>query len=228
MATEPVGLTRDLPVKRVMRTMVDGQDIAVWRSTSGKISAWANRCPHRGMRLSHGFVRGESLACLYHGWHYGAHGRCTYIPAHPELEPPETIMVQAFSVEERDGLIWVAGDGTAEPRELPGNLAPLRSLTFQATKSETTGAFSSTPSEGALPVVQSSDAGGIALDVDVDDRTLSVVAALHEAKHGETTAHLLVSDDAALAQKVSLSRWCEAVRRRAEAQRITRGQEDTA
>ncbi len=228
MPTEPIGLSRDLPAKRVMRTMVDGQDIAVWRSASGKIAAWANRCPHRGMRLSHGFVRGENLACLYHGWHYGAHGRCTYIPAHPELEPPATIMAQAFSVEERDGLIWVASDGTAEPRGLPGGLAPLRSLTFQTAKSEASEAFSSTPFEGNPPAVQSSDAGGIVLRVDVDSRTLNIAAALHEANQGETTAHLLVSDEATPAQKVSLSRWCEAVRRRAEAHVTTRGQENAA
>lgn len=228
MATEPVGLSRDLPVKRVMRASVDGQDIAIWRSASGKIAAWANRCPHRGMRLSHGFVRGESLACLYHGWHYGAHGRCTYIPAHPDLEPPATITTQAYQIEERDGLIWVAGEGTAEPRVLPGNLIPLRSMTFQTAKSDVTEGFSSTPIENARPVVQSSDESGIFLDVRLSDRTLRMVAALHQASHCETTAHLLVSDEATASQKISLSRWCEAVRRHAEANAAMQVKEDAA
>lgn len=57
-------------------------------------------CPHRGMRLSLGFIRGDQVACLYHGWHYDA-GQCRYIPAHPQLTPPETIRVQAFETAER-------------------------------------------------------------------------------------------------------------------------------
>ncbi|MGO7418409.1 Rieske 2Fe-2S domain-containing protein, partial [Rhizobium ruizarguesonis] len=40
--------------------------IALWSSASGRISASADRCPHRGMSLSHGFVRGETLSCIYH------------------------------------------------------------------------------------------------------------------------------------------------------------------
>ena len=70
MTSQPVGLSEDLAPTQVMRATVAQHDIAVWRSVSGVISAWHNRCPHRGMRLSHGFVRGESLACAYHGWHF--------------------------------------------------------------------------------------------------------------------------------------------------------------
>ncbi|MGB1508948.1 MAG: Rieske (2Fe-2S) protein, partial [Paracoccaceae bacterium] len=53
-----VGFSDTLSNARVMRAFVNGKDVVVWRSTSGKLSAWENRCPHRGMRLSHGFVRG--------------------------------------------------------------------------------------------------------------------------------------------------------------------------
>ena len=72
-------------------------ELAVWRSASGRIAAWRDRCPHRGMRLSHGFVRGESLNCIYHGWTYGADGACRRIPAHPEVVPPATIRADATS-----------------------------------------------------------------------------------------------------------------------------------
>ena len=67
MTNVAVGLSKDLPNGRVMRAIVGEQDLVVWRSKSGVLSAWDNRCPHRGMRLSHGFVRGEALACVYHG-----------------------------------------------------------------------------------------------------------------------------------------------------------------
>ena len=104
----PVGLSRDLGPGQVMAAMVPVADLAVWRAMSGRVAAWTDRCPHRGMRLSHGFVRGEALACLYHGWSYDGAGQCTRIPAHPDLVPPAAIRVAGFAVAEAAGMIWVA------------------------------------------------------------------------------------------------------------------------
>ena len=84
--------------------------VSVWRSAAGQVHAWDNRCPHRGMRLHHGFVRGEQLACLYHGWHYGEDGACSKIPAHPDLEPPSSICVPTTPCVETDGVVWAGGE----------------------------------------------------------------------------------------------------------------------
>lgn len=86
---------------------VNDNEVALWRSTSGKLNAWEDRCPHRGMRLSFGFVEGEQLRCIYHGWGYGTDGQCKVIPAHPGLTPPKTICSTSYAVESRYGLIWV-------------------------------------------------------------------------------------------------------------------------
>ena len=134
MANVAIGLSQNLPNGRVMRAIVHEQDLVVWRSKSGVLSAWDNRCPHRGMRLSHGFVRGEALACVYHGWHYDKKATCRYIPAHPELEPPETIKAQQFSSMEKGGLIWVnINDNSIDP-SIDDNLTPLRSISFNCPK----------------------------------------------------------------------------------------------
>ena len=130
MTSQPVGLSEDLAPTQVMRATVAQHDIAVWRSVSGVISAWHNRCPHRGMRLSHGFVRGESLACAYHGWHFNCEGYCHYIPAHPELTPPKTVRPAIYSVAEQGGLIWVDPQDAAQPVSLPRDTTALRSLTL--------------------------------------------------------------------------------------------------
>ena len=71
-----------------MRVMLDGAEYVLWRGASGTPRLWGNRCPHRGMRLSFGLVRGEDLLCIYHGWRYGPSGACAAIPAHPDLDPP--------------------------------------------------------------------------------------------------------------------------------------------
>ena len=75
----------------------------MWRDSDGVAHVWEDRCPHRGMRLSLGFVRGDQIACLYHGWRYDAAGQCRYIPAHPQLTPPETIRVPVLAVGGADG-----------------------------------------------------------------------------------------------------------------------------
>ncbi len=124
------GLSQDLPKAVAMAGHWQGHDLAVWRSASGRLQAWNDRCPHRGMRLSHGFVRGETLACIYHGWVYGADGGCKHIPAHPALTPPATIRVAAFACVEQDGVIWVApAETVGAPVALRG-LQPLRSISL--------------------------------------------------------------------------------------------------
>ncbi|MFT3691095.1 Rieske 2Fe-2S domain-containing protein [Paenirhodobacter sp.] len=109
----PLALSRDLPPGTVAPAHMAGQDLALWRSASGRLSVWSDRCPHRGMRLSQGFVRGEALSCIYHGWRYAEGGQCIRIPAHPDLTPPAAIRVPTFAGVEQDGVIWGA-EGTPD------------------------------------------------------------------------------------------------------------------
>ena len=101
-----IALSRDVPPENTRAVKVDGREIVIWRGADGEAHVWEDRCPHRGMRLSFGFVRGTVLNCLYHGWRYGASGSCAGIPAHPDLTVPPTIKANAFPVREsgRDGV----------------------------------------------------------------------------------------------------------------------------
>ena len=121
-------LSDDLPPGVVTPGVCNGSDVVVWRSASGKVSAWNDRCQHRGMRLSHGFVRGETLSCIYHGWVYGTGGVCKSIPAHPNLAPPEAIRAQTFSCVESNGIVWMAEAGADGAPPEVGELTPVRSL----------------------------------------------------------------------------------------------------
>ncbi len=112
--------SQELEPKGVKAMSVLGTDIAVWREEEGRVHAWHNQCPHRGMRLSYGFVRGSRLACLYHGWQYeGTIGKCAYIPAHPDLKPPKTACTKVYPCFESQGLVWVSiANPTADEPEL--------------------------------------------------------------------------------------------------------------
>jgi len=98
------------------RVVLQGVEIALWRTQAGALHAWGNRCPHRGVRLSLGIVKGDRLACRYHGWHYDEGGRCRFMPAHPNLDPPATLAVAHYATQEQDEAIWVAlGGAPAAP-----------------------------------------------------------------------------------------------------------------
>jgi nitrite reductase/ring-hydroxylating ferredoxin subunit len=126
----PVALSVSIEAGTSAGAVVDGSEIVVWRDNSGKAHVWEDRCPHRGMRMSFGFVRGDHIACLYHGWQYDTAGQCRYIPAHPSLEVPQTIKVPTYASEEKYGIVWATAAAEASAPEIDGltEVTPVRSL----------------------------------------------------------------------------------------------------
>ncbi|WP_377297153.1 Rieske 2Fe-2S domain-containing protein [Rhizobium sp. SGZ-381] len=127
----PVALSASIEPGTSAGAVVEGRELVVWRDSAGKAHVWEDRCPHRGMRMSFGFVRGDHIACLYHGWSYDAAGQCRHIPAHPDLDVPKTIRITTYDAGEACGVIWtrLAGAGeTGHPLPDFGNTLPVRSL----------------------------------------------------------------------------------------------------
>jgi len=104
----PVGLSHSIEAGSSAGARLFGQELVVWRDAGGVVHVWEDRCPHRGMKLSFGFVRGDHIACLYHGWQYDCGGYCQYVPAHPDLEVPKTFKVPVYPTREQGGMIWTS------------------------------------------------------------------------------------------------------------------------
>ncbi|MEP3233478.1 MAG: Rieske 2Fe-2S domain-containing protein [Hyphomicrobiales bacterium] len=201
----PVYLDDFLKAGAVVRSFVGDHDIALWRSFSGKVHAWLNRCPHRGMRLSYGFVRGEMLACIYHGWHYGEDTVCRYIPAHPELTPPDTIQATAFNCVQKGGLIWV-GKEDANKAALNGPEGHgVRSLVINA----------------PLQNVRSALGMDDAISSKVNVEKIPSILALQALSDNKTNLHILSQEPMEPEQKKVLSRWAEQARREIELEQGT-------
>lgn len=131
MTWVPLALSRDVPAGTTRAVILEGTEFVVWRGSAGTAQVWEDRCPHRGMRLSFGFVRENSLNCLYHGWQYGVASHCLRIPAHPDLNVPPTIKANAFASHEAGGMIWLRlGEPDAFP-PLPV-MMPLLSMVVDA------------------------------------------------------------------------------------------------
>ena len=92
-------------------------ELVLWRERGGAVHAWADRCPHRGSKLSLGRVLdGARLECPYHGWQFEGAGRCVAIPALPAFEPPATHRACAHEACEAYGLVWVRLEPGTSPR----------------------------------------------------------------------------------------------------------------
>lgn len=79
-----------------------GSEIVLFRTSQGTIAALQDRCPHRSMRLSKGWVEGDKVVCPYHLWTFDKEGKgCS--PCNPNMKP----RVRRFDVAERYGAIWV-------------------------------------------------------------------------------------------------------------------------
>ena len=103
----------------VLRRQCCDDDIVLFRDSAGAAVALFDRCPHRGVPLSHGRVVEGALQCAYHGFEFGNTGACIRIPTQPSI-PPQ-MCVHSYPVVERAQFIWLwPGDpARADPALLP-------------------------------------------------------------------------------------------------------------
>jgi phenylpropionate dioxygenase-like ring-hydroxylating dioxygenase large terminal subunit len=77
----PIGLSHDLAPGKACPVRILSEDLTLYRGTSGKAYLVGGRCAHRCTVLHTGWVQGEDIRCMYHGWLYDGTGLCTEIPA---------------------------------------------------------------------------------------------------------------------------------------------------
>jgi phenylpropionate dioxygenase-like ring-hydroxylating dioxygenase large terminal subunit len=212
----PVALAAGLEPGTAEGTRLFGRELVVWRDESGQSHVWEDRCPHRGMRLSFGFVRGDRLACLYHGWQFDGAGQCRHIPSHPALTVPGTIRAPVEPSAERLGMVWT-GAGPGLPPDEP--MVPVRSLALRA-PAEAVLAALATVQDGPFGAGLLAEPTGPVLML--QDGTHRLAAAVQPLSGTESTLHLVILGDAACyrgAGQAQVSLWAEALRRAAEAPR---------
>jgi nitrite reductase [NAD(P)H] small subunit len=82
MSTAMIRLTtvcpmHEIPVGLGRAFRIGGEQVAVFRSRSGKVFAVANRCPHRGGPLADGMLVGDQIVCPLHAFRFhGESGAC--------------------------------------------------------------------------------------------------------------------------------------------------------
>lgn len=114
-------LVDELKAHNPLKKKIVGEEMVVFRTQSGKIGVVEDRCCHRNVNLSLGYVQGESIKCGYHGWEYNTQGACTCIPSLPEGEKvPRTVRVKSYPVQVKHQAVWVyVGDEALMPQAAP-------------------------------------------------------------------------------------------------------------
>ena len=93
---KPVGFTRM------------GEKIVAWRDSQGNLSVMGDQCPHRGVALSAGKLKGECIQCPFHGFEYDTSGNCKLVPANGRsAEPPKALHVKTYPTREAHGFIYL-------------------------------------------------------------------------------------------------------------------------
>jgi phenylpropionate dioxygenase-like ring-hydroxylating dioxygenase large terminal subunit len=100
---KPIGVTRM------------GEKLAAWRDARGGVTVMSDKCPHRGVQLSLGALKGDGIQCPFHGFEFDTSGACTLVTANGRnAEPPRAIKAHTYPTREAHGFIDLRW---SEPRE---------------------------------------------------------------------------------------------------------------
>ena len=102
---QPLMRSEDLNVGQAKPARIMSQDFTVYRGESGKAHIVDARCAHRRTFLHTGWVEGETIRCIYHGYRYDCSGQCVEAPGEHDALVKHT-KIPAYPTEEYLGLIW--------------------------------------------------------------------------------------------------------------------------
>jgi 5,5'-dehydrodivanillate O-demethylase len=116
---QPIALSAKLETGKPRAVRILGEDLTLYRGESGRPYLVGGRCAHRMTALHTGWIRGEEIRCIYHGWQYNGTGQCTLRPAEDDARPTNT-KIEGYAVREYCGLIFAyLGEDPVPDFDLP-------------------------------------------------------------------------------------------------------------
>lgn len=112
----PIAVSDELNAEEPVRIRILGEDLVMFRESSGKIGLLGLHCSHRCASLEFGKVEEKGLRCSYHGWLYDRQGRCLEQPTEPENSTfKDRIKHPAYLIQETAGLVFTYMGGDDPP-----------------------------------------------------------------------------------------------------------------
>jgi 3-ketosteroid 9alpha-monooxygenase subunit A len=95
-----------------------GTKLVVFADDLGDLHVLDAYCRHMGGDLSRGTIKGNSIACPFHDWHWGADGKCTKIP-YSRRVPPTARTRSWLTLEQNQQLfVWHDPQGSLPPADV--------------------------------------------------------------------------------------------------------------
>ncbi len=111
----PIHRAEDLRAGEAKPIEIMSERFTLYRGETGTPHVVDFRCPHRGTQLSAGWIEGDSIRCMYHGWQFDGAGQCTDQPAE-EKSFAAKIRLRSYPTRQYLGLIFAYfGNDEAPP-----------------------------------------------------------------------------------------------------------------
>jgi 3-ketosteroid 9alpha-monooxygenase subunit A len=90
-----------------------GTKLVVFAGAGGELCVLDAYCRHMGGDLTRGTIKGNSIACPFHDWHWGGDGKCTKIPYSRRVPP--TARTRSWLTLEQNKQLFVWNDPQGNP-----------------------------------------------------------------------------------------------------------------
>jgi len=100
-----VARSKDLAAGRATPIQIMSERYTLYRGASGKVHCIDAACPHRFAPMHLGWVEGDDIRCVYHGWTFSAGGQCVEQPAE-EAGFARKVRIGSYPCDEYLGLVW--------------------------------------------------------------------------------------------------------------------------
>jgi 3-ketosteroid 9alpha-monooxygenase subunit A len=90
-----------------------GTRLVAFADSGGNVKILDAFCRHMGGNLADGTVKGDVIACPFHGWEWGGNGRCSNIPYGRRVPP--LAKTRAWHTAIHHGLLFVWNDPQGKP-----------------------------------------------------------------------------------------------------------------
>src|SRR5262245_60716511 len=115
-----VGWSAEFPVGDARPLRYFGEDLVAYRDEDGDLHVLEGHCKHLGAHIGHGGkVRGECVACPYHGWVWGPDGTNREIPYQDTPNRSQDLRVWPVNEQYGSVYLWHHPEGTAPTWEMP-------------------------------------------------------------------------------------------------------------
>ena len=107
-----------------VRMRLLGENLVMFRDTTGRVGALREGCPHRGASLYFGRNEECGLRCSYHGWKFDVDGNCVDLPTEQRGSRfreyfENKVKAKAYPCRDVNHMVWIYMGPREDPPPFP-------------------------------------------------------------------------------------------------------------